>query len=639
MTQPTNTGASDIDTDGRLECDVVMKGGITSGIIYPRLIVELSKKYRFRRVGGASAGAIAATMTAAAQAGQWKEDSKHAGEAFGLLTAIPDTLARNMSHLFQPSPGTSTAYDILMAFLRPGRPKLIKLAVAAGLIIYRGAGWFLLATAMSMIPALCFVVALLGAPGNTAEWLALGRALVVWLPIAAAIGIVVAAVQLGRSALKEIIANGFGICDGHTRRPNAPIEPLTDWMHDKLKELAGPIDGDRDRPVCFGDLWGRTASETYRGALKIGKGELAELTPTRRRELRELRDVDCLVITTDLNHQRPYEFPFNTAEFFWCRRCFGKYFPDSVVKHMEKNSGPVSSSVVIDPTCPLHTGEQLRYMPLAPDVPLVLAARLSLSFPGLISAVPLYAVDRTRVKDQQRVVTVWFSDGGISSNFPMRFFDAAWPQRPTFGINLATPHPDYPEMVWRSPPGQSGRFLRYAPITSLGGFVGAIFNSARNWADSTQIAMPGFRDRVVEIRQRPDEGGMNLQMPPEVIARLADRGAEAGRNILYGDGKKTLPFNFDAHRWMRYRNAMASLDELLTGMHGVWTAENESQQAFLRSNPPPPGFPQYRPGENDYAATEAVMSVAAKLAELGHPAVGVDNVPHPEPDMRLTPPL
>jgi hypothetical protein len=142
------------------------------------------------------------------------------------------------------------------------------------------------------------------------------------------------------------------------------------------------------------------------------------------------------------------------------------------------------------------------------------------------------AVDRTRATDKQNVVTVWFSDGGISSNFPTRFFDAAWPQRPTFGINLAKPHPDYPEMVWRSAPGQGGRFLCYTSITSLGGFAGAIFNSARNWVDSTQIAMPGFRDRVVEVRQQPDEGGMNLQMPAHTIARLANRGAEAGRNIL-----------------------------------------------------------------------------------------------------------
>ena len=41
-------------------CDIVMKGGITSGVVYPLAAVELSTKYRFVNIGGTSAGAIAA---------------------------------------------------------------------------------------------------------------------------------------------------------------------------------------------------------------------------------------------------------------------------------------------------------------------------------------------------------------------------------------------------------------------------------------------------------------------------------------------------------------------------------------------------------------------------------------------------
>ena len=40
------------------ECDMIMKGGITSGVVYPRTAVELASQYRFRRLGGTSAGAI-----------------------------------------------------------------------------------------------------------------------------------------------------------------------------------------------------------------------------------------------------------------------------------------------------------------------------------------------------------------------------------------------------------------------------------------------------------------------------------------------------------------------------------------------------------------------------------------------------
>jgi hypothetical protein len=43
------------------DCDLIMKGGITSGVVYPLTACQLAKRYRFRRLGGASAGAIAAT--------------------------------------------------------------------------------------------------------------------------------------------------------------------------------------------------------------------------------------------------------------------------------------------------------------------------------------------------------------------------------------------------------------------------------------------------------------------------------------------------------------------------------------------------------------------------------------------------
>ena len=34
------------------ECDIVMKGGVTSGIVYPYAILELARRYRFCSVGG-----------------------------------------------------------------------------------------------------------------------------------------------------------------------------------------------------------------------------------------------------------------------------------------------------------------------------------------------------------------------------------------------------------------------------------------------------------------------------------------------------------------------------------------------------------------------------------------------------------
>ncbi len=50
--------------------DLTMKGGTTSGVVYPLAICELATDFRFRNVGGTSAGAIVAALTAAAELGR-----------------------------------------------------------------------------------------------------------------------------------------------------------------------------------------------------------------------------------------------------------------------------------------------------------------------------------------------------------------------------------------------------------------------------------------------------------------------------------------------------------------------------------------------------------------------------------------
>jgi hypothetical protein len=94
-------------------------------------------------------------------------------------------------------------------------------------------------------------------------------------------------------------------------------------------------------------------------------------------------------------------------------------------------------------------------------MPVAIAARISLSFLGLISALPLLCIDYSRGPGHRNLITAWFSDGRIASNFPMHFFDAPWPRRPTFGLNLDKEHPDYRgQMVWRPQKTLSGIFPR-----------------------------------------------------------------------------------------------------------------------------------------------------------------------------------
>ena len=52
----------------RPPCDLVMKGGVTSGVVYPPVIVELAEKHEFVSIGGTSAGAIAALQKKVATA-------------------------------------------------------------------------------------------------------------------------------------------------------------------------------------------------------------------------------------------------------------------------------------------------------------------------------------------------------------------------------------------------------------------------------------------------------------------------------------------------------------------------------------------------------------------------------------------
>src|SRR4029079_3502920 len=88
-------------------------------------------------------------------------------------------------------------------------------------------------------------------------------------------------------------------------------------------------------------------------------------------------------------------------------------------------------------------GAVLRRLPDGRYLPVVIAVRLSLSFPVLLSALPLYQIDRSMPDDvkNKRATRVWFSDGGLSSNMPLHFFDAALSGRPTFVINLKDEHP------------------------------------------------------------------------------------------------------------------------------------------------------------------------------------------------------
>src|SRR5262245_1351743 len=68
--------------------------------------------------------------------------------------------------------------------------------------------------------------------------------------------------------------------------------------------------------------------------------------------------------------------------------------------------------------------------------------------------------------------------------------------------------------------------------------------------------MPGYRNRIVHISLKPDEGGLNLTMPPDLVRVLTTRGRIAGEALR-------TKFDFRQHVWTRYRATMSMLSRYL----------------------------------------------------------------------------
>ena len=105
--------------EGPSLCDLVMKGGITSGVIYPKLVAELAAHYTFKNIGGTSAGAIAAGACAAAEYGR----SHGRPDAFDELESLPELLGK---------PTAPSGRSKLFTLFQPDRPAHIRRLLGIG---------------------------------------------------------------------------------------------------------------------------------------------------------------------------------------------------------------------------------------------------------------------------------------------------------------------------------------------------------------------------------------------------------------------------------------------------------------------------------------------------------------------------
>ncbi len=480
-------------------CDLVMKGGITSGIVYPPAICAIAEKFTFVGIGGTSAGAIAAGMAAAAE---YRRRTSNDPGGFDRVAAISATLGGEgaLLQLFRPDRATRDLYKFFLAYQDKDRQGWFKrLRLKAGALL-----------------------------------------------------------KLARSdkTLAPVVANGYGLCSGMANGappPAGSLPPLTTWLTDELDAVAGKSGSD---PLTFGDLANAPIPPRFQATM-------AGL---------ERRSINLRFVTTSITFGRPYELPFDENSFAFDPAEFRKLFPPRVCDYLEREAAAI-------PSADLRKDGKLPF-PARDKMPVVVAMRMSLSFPGLFSMIPLYAVNYHVAGHP--IKKVWFSDGGITSNFPIHRFDALFPRWPTLAVTLeqtdknGKPGRDSVDatlvhMIRR--PEDGALELRNEfdqgdkPTAKALGFALGIFSSAQNWHDNNFTRLPAYRDRLVEIWQKPDEGGLNLQMPPEVIAALTERGRLAGQLLVerFADALPTEPLSWEGHRWARLRSGLEGLARYLHG--------------------------------------------------------------------------
>jgi hypothetical protein len=146
--------------------------------------------------------------------------------------------------------------------------------------------------------------------------------------------------------------------------------------------------------------------------------------------------------------------------------------------------------------------------------------------------------------------------------------------------------------------------------------------------------MPGFRDRVTELRTGEGEGGLNLRMKKELIDKLAKRGSSAA--LEFAD------FDFSLHQWVRYRASMNALSESFDMMGTRWREfdNEEGYKRLIARYAGTPGDYQLEPADAlaDVQATEQLMAVVDQWELAGYPATA-PRVPEPKPRLRQMPPL
>ena len=664
-------------------CDLVLTGGVASGVVYPWAIIELARHFRFHSIAGTSVGAIAACLAAAAEYGR----RTGFADSFEAIRRVPASLAEpvsrpgdppgrtvtRMESLFQPGPHGQRLFglvrDLIAAHYAPGpgsgRAWRGARAVACTLWRhYRRRVLPSLAAAATLV-LIALVLVLPGPVSGLGAWfpwslpglLATGALLL----LSAGVLLVQA---LWQDIRKGIIGHHYGLCSGRTP-PGTAAQPglpsFVEWLHEGVQFSAGRLR--LDRPLTFEDLWNAPGAPGQAGTAAAGGGG-----PQQR------PGIVLQMMTTNVTHRRPYRLPLPDAvtRLFYRRAEFEHFFPPQILDALVAASVPYRPLAPGDPGLPPEL-EDLLELPGA-RMPIVVAARLSMSFPLLFSAVPLYALDIEQdARDGQPSAATprtafrrcWFSDGGVAMNFPIQLFDEALPRWPTFGIFLGERRPEkeaserpedavelpahpragahdgwaLPEEHAAARPGHAG---------TLAALLATMIDTARSWHHRVAMMQPHVRTRVARLRLRSDEGDLNIVMPREKILGMAhEYGTEAGRRLarqfVGTDGAPAGAWG--QHRWVRLQLLVEGLRELLQGLRSSAAGAPLSRpmaqalrEALVR-NPLEEGGPPLTPQQVQVlqAGLQALESAEQALACLD--VAAQPDRPTPMPTLRPRAPI
>jgi hypothetical protein len=461
----------------------------------------------------------------------------------------------------------------------------------------------------AVVVTLALVAADLGARQITAAWIS---AVGTWL-VAALLVVTVQVVPLARVFL-GFRDRRYGLIAGSDPAPRHGWSrrlddvaglpagtPVVDWLADVFDDLAGQPDGEILR---FGHLWLGDDFVPPERRASAADGRRTDLEAALTAPARRL--VNLELMTSELTQGLAYRLPLSRQESLWYRpedlggaaaaAPTGHVFGERVMAALAAGTPGAAREAVVEGETQGGGRIRLRPLPDPWDLPVVVAVRLSMALPVAFQAVPVYREVRspapvdefgreiggagdavldgagTRGAAVDLVVErLWFSDGGLTSNFPVHFFDTPLPRWPTLGVNLGT-HPQAAaeaDDAPRIPPDadvalpQDGAELvpRARHVgRSVQAFFGTLFATSRNWRDTEVALRPAYAGRIAEVRLGAGEGDLSIAMTPDVVASIALRGIIAGARLRRRWAHDPI---WRRHQWLRMHGAEAGIRDLL----------------------------------------------------------------------------